>query len=157
MLSSEMVLRSAKEQRKDRIFYFFYLSIYIMASRKREGRGASSVRRVEKNRQTGMRVGSVAAPHESPSGRDAARVPKCPRGRTADSCWPQKSHTGGSLTTTYTMHATRLIRGARPALRVCVYGVSCEATACCVSYTDISKLRKMMTVSVSLRNHLIWI
>jgi len=28
-----------------------------MAPKKREGRGASSVRRVEKNRQTGMRVG----------------------------------------------------------------------------------------------------
>lgn len=63
-----------------------------------------------------MKVGGVVARHESPSGRDAARAPKCPQGRTADSCRTQKGHTGVRLTATYTTRATRLVRDARAAL-----------------------------------------
>lgn len=99
-----------KETRKDRTFTSFCLSIYLMAPRKREGRGAPSARKAEKNRQTGAKVGGVVVLCESPSGRDAARTPKCPRGCTVDSCWTQKGHTGDTLTATYTMRATCLIR-----------------------------------------------
>lgn len=63
-----------------------------------------------------MKVGGVVVRHESPSGRDAARAPKCPQGRTADSCRTQKGHTGVRLTATYTTRATRLVRDARAAL-----------------------------------------
>lgn len=83
-----------------------------------------------KNRWTGdVRIGSAVAPRESPSGRDVARAPKCPRGCTADSYWTQKGHTGGSLTATYTKRATRLIRNARAVLRV---RTECPAKLPCV-------------------------
>lgn len=97
------------------LLLFFYLSIYLTApweerQKEREGRNK------KRSRRNGMKVGGVVARHESPSGRDAARAPKCPQGRTADSCRTQKGHIGVRLTATYTTRVTRLVRDARAAL-----------------------------------------
>lgn len=46
----------------------------------------------------------------------AARAPKCPQGRTADSCRTQKGHTGVRLTAAYTIRATRPVQDAQAAL-----------------------------------------
>lgn len=118
MLSSKMVLEEKQGgTRSGVISCSFYLSIYLTAPREREGRDKKNgkEKNKERSRRNGMRVGGVVARHESPSGRDAAR-PKCPQGRTADSCRTQKGHTGVRLTATYTTRATRLVRDARAAL-----------------------------------------
>lgn len=94
----------------------FYLSIYLTASRESERRGKKNAKGKIRRGREGGGWKWVALSLDMKVLPVAARTPKCPQGRTVDSCRTQKGHTGVRLTAAYTIRATRLVRDARAAL-----------------------------------------